>query len=81
MIIPPSFVAKSAKIENSIIGPFASIGKDCTITNSIIKNSVVNIGANIDSQSLEKSLIGKEVSLKGKTLNINIGDKSEIFFN
>jgi len=81
LIIPPSFVSRSAVVKNSVIGPYASVGKDAVISDSIIKDSVVNIGANIENQNLEKSLIGKEVSLKGRTLKINIGDKSEIHLN
>lgn len=78
IIIAPSYVAKSAKITNSIIGPYASIGENVKIDNSIIKNTIVNHGSDIKSFLLKDSLIGKDVFLKGKSNKINLGEKSEV---
>ncbi len=80
IIIPPSYVSKSAKIKNSIIGPYASIGDDAEIENSIIRNSIVNSQTLIKSFLLKDSLIGKEVILIGKSNKINLGEKSEVLF-
>lgn len=78
IIIPPSYVAKTAKITNSIIGPYASVGEGVIVDNSIIKNTIVNSGSNIKSFLLKDSLIGKDVYLIGKSNKINLGEKSEV---
>ena len=78
IIIPPSYVSKTAVIKNCIIGPYASIGDEVKIENSIIRNSIVSNGANIKSFLLKDSLIGKDVFLYGKSNKINLGEKSEV---
>jgi glucose-1-phosphate thymidylyltransferase len=80
IIIPPSYVSKSAKLNNCIIGPYVSIGDNVEIENSRIRNSIVNSNTKIKSFLLKDSLIGKEVILIGKSNKINLGEKSEVMF-
>jgi glucose-1-phosphate thymidylyltransferase len=80
-IVPPVFVHASAKISNSVIGPFASIGADCTITGARVEDSIVESGATIETVALEGSFIGRQARVYGSTaedppLNLNIGDNS-----
>ena len=81
IIMPPSYVSSTAVIENSVIGPYASIGDETIIKDTIIKNSIVNYKSKISHLILHNSLIGKEVILHGKPSKINIGEKSEIFLD
>ena len=81
IIIPPSYVSKDAQIQNSIIGPYVSIGAGAVVIDSIIKNSIINFEAKIDHMNIRNSLIGKHSSISSKAQKINIGDKSEIEFN
>ncbi|HEY4755725.1 MAG TPA: sugar phosphate nucleotidyltransferase, partial [Ignavibacteriaceae bacterium] len=37
----PVYIADDAKIENSVIGPYATVDKGCVIKESVIKNSIV----------------------------------------
>lgn len=78
IIIPPVYISKSAKIENCIIGPFASIGDNCNLKNTIVKYSIINSNSNIKKKILNSSIVGKEVILEGKSERLNIGDRSEI---
>lgn len=84
-IIAPSFVHPSAKVSNSVIGPYASIGADCTITNSLIKESIIEAGCNIESAALSRSLIGRQVNVQGRGdqqfIQLNIGDSSYVTFS
>lgn len=79
VILPPSYVSKNAKLENCVIGPYASIGDECDISDSVIKNSIVGFRSKIENSILKKSLINKDVVLHGKPTRINIGEKSEMY--
>jgi glucose-1-phosphate thymidylyltransferase len=82
-IVPPVFVHTSAKISNSVIGPFASIGADCTITSSRIEDSIIEAGATVDAAALQGSFIGRQARVQGRSvddppLKLNIGDDSSV---
>jgi glucose-1-phosphate thymidylyltransferase len=76
----PVFIAESAEIENSVIGPFATISENCRITDSIIKNSIISSGAVVTSSIFENSIIGSNAVIKGTTKKLNAGDSSQIEF-
>lgn len=78
VIIPPSFVAKTAKIENSVIGPYASIGEGVSVKDSVIKNSTISHDAKVQNLILKDSIVGREAVLFGRPSRINVGEKSEI---
>lgn len=75
-IIPPVFIHPSAKIENSVIGPFVSLGEDCTLKQVIVRNSILDEGANVESIVLENSLLGRDVQIHGQPNRLNLGDQS-----
>ena len=81
-IIAPSFVHASARISNSVIGPYASIGADCRITESRIAESILEAGCEIESAVLERSLIGRQARVRGRgdghCLELNVGDSSYV---
>mgnify|MGYP000684035975 CR=1 FL=1 len=78
IVISPSYISKSAKLEKAIIGPYASIGDNAKIKNAIIQNSIVNEETEVYSTILKDSLIGKNVLLKGKSTRVNLGENSEL---
>lgn len=80
VIIKPVFIEDGVQVRNSIIGPFVSVGKGVSIKNSIIKNSIINEGAEIKDASLSECMIGKHTVVKGAAKKLNIGDASEVHF-
>jgi len=80
VIISPSFVAKTAVVDGSVIGPFASIGEGCVIKNTVVRDSIVGSKSVINNLNLRESLVGSEVVLNAKATKINIGEKSEVDF-
>ena len=78
VIIPPVSIHKTAEISHSVIGPYVSVAENCKITNSIIKNSVINPNSVLNNTMLEESLVGDEVMLTGQLQKMNIGDNSMI---
>lgn len=75
-IIPPVFIHESARIESSVIGPFVSVGPECDLNQSVIKNSIMEDGTHVDQMILEDSLIGRNVHLRGQPVRLNLGDES-----
>lgn len=82
-IIAPSFVHPSAQITDSVIGPYASVGADCKITDSKITDSIVEAGCEIQSAALSRSLIGRQAKVRGRGdgqfIQLNVGDNSHVY--
>jgi glucose-1-phosphate thymidylyltransferase len=80
VIIDPVYIAKTAKITNSIIGPNVSVGENADIKHSILSDTIVGRDSLISNLNMSESLIGAGIKLNGQVKKINIGDNSEITF-
>jgi len=78
IVIPPVYIAPSAKIKNSVIGPYVSVAEEANIESSIIKDSIISSRAEVRHCLLESSLIGNSSSYIGAYHKLNLGDSSEI---
>ncbi len=78
LIIPPVYVAPTARVENSILGPNVSVAAGAVVERSIIRDSIVNRDATIRNAILERSLVGPKAQVRGGIQSINVGDSSEI---
>lgn len=78
IIIEPCFIGDGVRIENSIVGPHASIGENTTINSSIISNSILQNNCTISNMNITNSMIGTSVSLSNPPLVLSIGDFSTI---
>ena len=76
----PVFIADDVEIENSVIGPYATIDKGSKITDCIIKNSIIGSKAIVNMSLLENSIIGNNSVIRGTFRRLNSGDSSEIDF-
>ncbi len=80
----PVIIAENTVVENSFIGPFTSIGRNCQVRDSIIEHAVLLDGAQVVGVSrLEDSVIGKNAIVKKNTshhaaFRMMIGDDSEV---
>ncbi len=78
----PVVIGKESKIENSYIGPYTSIGKNCTLENTEIADSIILDSCKIkDTGKIVESLLGQGVELikkKGrpKGYKLVLGDRS-----
>jgi len=81
LIIPPVYIARTARVENSIIGPNVSVGDGTVISSSIISDSIINSGAQLRHAAVESSLIGPNAVLVGHKQQINIGENCEIYLD
>ncbi|WP_185877910.1 sugar phosphate nucleotidyltransferase [Blattabacterium cuenoti] len=78
IILNPCYIEEYSTIENSIIGPYVSIGKFTKIKNTNIKTSLVQNYTNIMYSNLKNSIIGNYVNYKELEKEINLGDYSTI---
>lgn len=70
-IYPPVSIDKSAKIQNSIIGPNVVIEPGCKLDKVIVRDSIIQQGTSISDMIIEKSLIGRNQILEGFKYCIN----------
>jgi len=78
VVISPVSVPKGARVVNSILGPNVSLAPGSQVNESIIKESIVNRDSMVQDVILEGSILGDNVTLKGATRRMNIGDHSII---
>lgn len=78
IVINPSYISKEAKVNNCIIGPYASIADGSEINNSIIRDSIVSDNASVNNILLSQSIIGNNAVVEGKSTELNLGSNSEI---
>ena len=76
LIIPPSFIADDAVVEDSVVGPYASIGAGSIVRDAIVRDAIVESGARIESTIIEHSVIGRGAQVNGRPVEVQIGDNS-----
>ncbi|MEO8934503.1 MAG: sugar phosphate nucleotidyltransferase, partial [Xanthomarina sp.] len=77
-IIEPCFIGKNVILNNATIGPFVSIGNNCTIEASTVKNSLIQSHTTIKNANLDEAMIGNYVTYDGNFTKISIGDYSTL---
>jgi glucose-1-phosphate thymidylyltransferase len=75
-IIPPCYIGKDVVLINTTVGPNVSLGNGCQLSNSSIKNSLIQTHSHIKNANLDNAMIGNHVSFDGKFTNVSIGDYS-----
>ena len=74
LVIEPSAVDESAVLERSVIGPYASISAGATVTDSIVRDSILDEGATVLGATIEHSIIGRGAVVEGTPARLNVGD-------
>lgn len=75
-IIPPCYIGEDVILINSTVGPNVSLGRGTHVTDSKIKNSLIQTHAHIKNADLNNAMIGNHASFDGKFKSISIGDYS-----
>jgi glucose-1-phosphate thymidylyltransferase len=81
VIVPPVYISPKARIDHSIVGPYATVADGAVVTESIVRNCIIGEGAEVDKSLLEGSIVGINAVVRGSFNRINIGDSSEIDFH
>lgn len=77
-VIPPVFIHPEAEVESSVIGPHTTVEAGCKILGSVIQNSIIEKGSQVEDVLLDGSLIGQNTIVKGGSTSINVGDNTDI---
>ncbi|MBI3360447.1 MAG: nucleotidyltransferase [Chloroflexi bacterium] len=80
IVIPPVHIDPTAQITHSVIGPHVTIAAGCKVEDSIVRDSIIDEGAQIKNGILAQSLIGKDARVGGRFRVFNVGDSSEVGF-
>ncbi len=75
---PPVYLDPSASASNSQLGPYVSIGPDCQIEGSQLRDTIIEDGARIQNSQLNDSLIGRDAQVSGVRGTLNIGDNAQV---
>ncbi len=81
----PAVIGAGARIEDSYLGPYTSIGEQVQVRRSEVEHSIILSGSLVEDLGtrMEASLLGRNVKLTRsdgppKTLRLLVGDSSEI---
>ena len=77
IVVPPVNIHPSAQIRNSVIGPYTTIGPHCDIDSSIIRDSIVGEGTQVEDAMLTQSLVGPRAQIKGDFHSLNVSEGSQ----
>lgn len=75
-IIPPVYIHPDAQVSGSVIGPHVSISAGCKIEDSILRDTIVEDGAQISKAHLQASLVGQRAVVQGRPASLVTGDQS-----
>ncbi|MCU0424573.1 MAG: sugar phosphate nucleotidyltransferase [Candidatus Kapabacteria bacterium] len=81
IVIPPVYIAPSAVVERSVVGPFATVAEGAIVLNSIVRDSIISDYATVDQSMLDRSIVGNNAQVRGNFRRINVGDSSEVDFS
>ncbi|MEP4533857.1 MAG: sugar phosphate nucleotidyltransferase [Cyclobacteriaceae bacterium] len=76
-LIAPVYIGENVKIKNSKVGPGVSIGDDGQVSDSIIKDSLIQNNVTLQSVNLSNSMIGNFVKVESFSGEVSLGDYSE----
>jgi glucose-1-phosphate thymidylyltransferase len=75
-IIPPCYIGEGVILINATVGPNVSLGNGCHVSDSTIKNSLVQTHSHIKNANLDNAMIGNHANFDGNFTSISIGDYS-----
>lgn len=75
-ILEPCFIGENVVLKDCIIGPYVSIGNNCNLENTSVKNSLIQNNTKIINAKLDQAMIGNNVYFDGDFKSISIGDYS-----
>jgi glucose-1-phosphate thymidylyltransferase len=78
IIVPPVNIHPSARIERAIVGPHVTVAAGCKIQDAVIRNSIIDEGAEVRVALLERSLIGRNALVSDHFDSYNVGDSSSV---
>ena len=77
-IIEPCYIGANVQLSNCTVGPYVSLGDGTVVSDSLLINTIVQNNTTLKNADLEDSMIGNNVTYKGGSKQVSIGDYSTI---
>ena len=81
VVLPPVAMDPTADVSAAVIGPHVSIGPRTQVRQAVVRNSILNEGANVRDILLEGSVVGENAVVRGAYQRLNVGDSSEVEYS
>lgn len=78
LIVPPSFVHRDARLEDAVVGPYASVGAGTVIRNSVVRDSIIEENSEIVDAILQRTVVGSDATIHGSARSISVGDNGKV---
>lgn len=78
VVIPPCFIGDDVTLVNSVVGPYVSIEKGSTVTNSVVRSSILRGGVRVQNAVIDNSMLGERAVVTGHALDLSLSDDSTI---
>ena len=78
VLVPPVFIAKTAHIEDAIVGPYVTVCDHVCIRSAIVRDSIIEAGSTVENITLERTLVGRNARIRGSFKRLNVGDDDAI---
>lgn len=78
VVIQPSYIGENVVIENSVVGPYASIGNGSKVYGSVIHTSIVQENAVVKNANIGNSMVGNFATLEANSVDLSVGDYNVI---
>ena len=75
-VLPPVYIHPEADIVAAVIGPYTSIDANVRIRNAVVRNSIVDPGAQLENCILDNALVGENARVVGQGKALFVGDNS-----
>jgi len=80
VIVPPVHVGAGVVLEDSVIGPYATVADGAVVRRSVLSDSIIGSGALVEDTILSGSLVGDYAVVRDRPRKLNVGDSSQIDF-
>ncbi len=80
VVAEPVYISPTAVLANCVVGPYTTVADRATVSDAVIRNSIIGEDAQVHKALLENSIIGNGSVLRGSYKRMNVGGSSEIDF-
>ncbi len=77
-IVPPVFIADSADVRESVIGPYVTVEAGCRVERAVLTDCIMDEHSVVENRVLSRSILGRRARLIGEPLAANIGDDAAL---
>ena len=78
VLIQPVFISKGCVIENSVVGPHVTLGRDTQVKSSVVSNCLIQHKSKIINANIKDSMIGSNCVIEGRASDLSVGDYTKV---